>query len=80
MELYLKMKMNGFGPLESVRNTFKAALVSPAFIFREEKKVKKNPGNEFSLIDEYALANRMSYFLWSSMPRSVVESGGTRKT
>jgi len=26
------------------------------------------PAGGFSLIDEYALATRLSYFLWSTMP------------
>ena len=63
---YEKMKNNGLSPLESVRQTFKAALVSPNFIFREEKKSDKTLGTD--LLDEFALAHRMSYFLWSSIP------------
>ena len=63
---YEKMKNNGLSPLESVRQTLKAALVSPNFIFREEKKSDKTLGTD--LLDEFALAHRMSYFLWSSIP------------
>jgi hypothetical protein len=42
-------------------------LASPRFLFREEGTV---PGStdRFPLLDEYALATRLSYFLWSSMP------------
>jgi hypothetical protein len=42
-------------------------LASPRFLFREEAPV---PGSRdrFPLLDEYSLASRLSYFLWSSMP------------
>jgi hypothetical protein len=42
-------------------------LASPRFLFREEGTVS-NSTDRFPLIDEYALASRLSYFLWSSMP------------
>jgi hypothetical protein len=42
-------------------------LSSPRFLFREEGVV---PGSAVThpLVDEYALASRLSYLLWSSMP------------
>jgi hypothetical protein len=42
-------------------------LASPRFLFREEGTT---PGDSTShpLIDEYSLASRLSYFLWSTMP------------
>ena len=44
-----------------------AVLASPRFLFREEDA---EPGStdRYPLVDEYALASRLSYFLWSSMP------------
>jgi hypothetical protein len=48
------------GSLETaLRRGFKAILVSPEFLFLQE-----TPGK----LDDYALASRLSYFLWSSMP------------
>jgi hypothetical protein len=44
-----------------------AVLASPAFLFREEA-VEPGSRDPFPLVDEYALATRLSYFLWSSMP------------
>src|SRR5262245_39416886 len=41
-------------------------LASPRFLFREEGVVPTGSGHP--LIDEHALASRLSYFLWSSMP------------
>jgi hypothetical protein len=45
-----------------------AVLASPRFIFREEATLPLKPGQVNPLVDEYALASRLSYFLWSSMP------------
>ena len=46
-------------------HAMKTALLSPAFIYRmEEIKDQDTPYN----INAYELANRLSYFLWASMP------------
>ncbi len=45
-----------------------AVLASPRFIFREEESEPINPGQVYPRVDEYALASRLSYFFWSSMP------------
>ena len=45
-----------------------AALASPGFLFREESAATGSGAEPFPMIDEYALASRLSYFLWSSMP------------
>ncbi len=45
-----------------------AVLASPRFIFREEEVLPLAPGQAHPLVDEYALASRLSYFFWSSMP------------
>jgi hypothetical protein len=44
-----------------------AVLASPRFLFREEG-IESVSMDRYPLIDEYALASRLSYFLWSSMP------------
>ncbi|MGE3817947.1 MAG: DUF1592 domain-containing protein, partial [Isosphaeraceae bacterium] len=44
-----------------------AVLSSPRFLFRVEDTVP-NDGQGHPLVDEYALASRLSYFLWSTMP------------
>ena len=43
---YVKMKDNGLTAIESLKQTFKAALVSPNFIFREENMLKENTTTE----------------------------------
>lgn len=43
-------------------------LASPRFLFRVEKIEPATTGQKYPLIDEYSLASRLSYFLWSTMP------------
>jgi hypothetical protein len=56
-------------------------LASPRFLFRVEEAIPTDPGHP--LVDEYGLASRLSYFLWSTMPDeelfSVAERGDLRK-
>ena len=49
----------GYSFEQAVRVGLKAVLVSPEFLFLREK-----PGK----LDDFAIASRLSYFLWSSMP------------
>ena len=44
-----------------------AVLASPRFLFREEN-IEPAGRQPYALVDEYALASRLSYFLWSTMP------------
>ncbi len=46
---------------------YKAALCSPHFLFLTERLDNSAPARRTAL-DNYALASRLSYFLWSSMP------------
>jgi hypothetical protein len=45
-----------------------AVLVSPHFLFRGELQPDPNNPKAVHPVDEFALASRLSYFLWSSMP------------
>ncbi|MEX2317582.1 MAG: DUF1592 domain-containing protein [Pirellulales bacterium] len=45
-----------------------AVLASPRFVFRVEAAADGNDGELYPLVDEYSLASRLSYFLWSTMP------------
>jgi mono/diheme cytochrome c family protein len=45
-----------------------AALVSPHFLFRVETDAQPNNPKARRALNDYELANRLSYFLWSSMP------------
>jgi hypothetical protein len=68
MTLYSSAQKDGLSFEASVKLAMKAVLVSPYFLFRGE--IQPDPNNPESVhpIDEYALASRLSYFLWSSMP------------
>ncbi|MCS6850613.1 MAG: DUF1592 domain-containing protein [Gemmataceae bacterium] len=63
LDTYLRLfeaeRQQGASFEEAMRTAYLAALCSPDFLFRVEK-----PGK----LDDYALASRLSYFLWSSMP------------
>ncbi len=60
-----------------------AILSSPRFLFREERAEPSSAGVAYPLIDEFSLASRLSYFLWSSMPDEellrLAEAGQLRK-
>jgi hypothetical protein len=68
---------------DGVRLAVTATLASPSFLFRSEVQAEPdNPGKVVPL-DEYALASRLSYFLWSSAPdetlRELAEKGKLRE-
>jgi hypothetical protein len=68
MNLFALAQSRGESFEASVKLPMKAALVSPHFLFRGE--VQPDPDNPASVhpVNEHALASRLSYFLWSSMP------------
>jgi hypothetical protein len=51
---------------QALKLPMKAVLVSPHFLFRIEQD-PPNP-NDVRLLNDFELATRLSYFLWSSMP------------
>ena len=66
--LYGKTRAGGLSFEESVKQALTAVIVSPNFLFREEIQPDPNDPQAVHPIGEYALASRLSYFLWSSMP------------
>jgi hypothetical protein len=59
----------GEGFDHSILFALEAILISPNFLFRVEDP---NSGVGARLVDDYALASRLSYFLWGSMPDSTL--------
>lgn len=62
---------NGRSPQEGLKDALKAALCSPAFIYLSQATVtapNANAAKARPTLNGYALAARLSYFLWSSMP------------
>jgi hypothetical protein len=64
-ELYQKLRKKGLPHDEAFRGVLTRILTSPLFLFRVEKAP---PGIKAMPIDDWELATRLSYFLWSSMP------------
>jgi hypothetical protein len=55
----------GLGHEDALRDTFISVLMSPHFLYRIEAPT---PGPGVRPLPDYALASRLSYFLWSSLP------------
>jgi hypothetical protein len=49
---------------DAVKTALRAVLVSPNFLFR----IEQPQGAEAHPVNDFELANRLSYFLWSTMP------------
>ncbi|MFT7302048.1 MAG: hypothetical protein ACI8UZ_000884 [Akkermansiaceae bacterium] len=63
-----KSREDGAKFADGVRLAVTATLTSPSFIFRSEVQAEPDNPSKVVPIDEYALASRLSYFLWSSAP------------
>ncbi|MEZ5355318.1 MAG: DUF1592 domain-containing protein [Bryobacteraceae bacterium] len=82
LELAASARRDGAGYEEALGVALQAILVSPDFLFRIEKTgVGSAKGPQ--PVNSFALASRLSYFLWSTMPDDellrVAEQGGLRK-
>ena len=68
---------------EGVAQAMVAVLSSPRFLFRIEEGAAGTAELPYGPVDEYALASRLSYFLWSTMPDEelmrLAERGELRK-
>ena len=65
--LYQMVRSMGDPYERGIQVAVTAVLASPSFIFLTETDAKPAPGGQEALGD-YAIASRLSYFLWSSMP------------
>ncbi|MGC6459577.1 MAG: DUF1592 domain-containing protein [Akkermansiaceae bacterium] len=59
VDLVGQLQKNGHTRLEAIQGAYTAILCSPDFLY-----LRQEPGK----LDDFALASRLSYFLWSSMP------------
>lgn len=77
--LYRKLRDQELPHDEAFRFTLARVFVSPAFLYRPEKA---SPGTAATLVSDWELATRLSYFLWSSSPdtelRQIAASGQLR--
>jgi hypothetical protein len=51
-----------------IETALRAMLVSPDFLFRVEKDQPNAPAGSTHRVNDYELASRLSFFLWSSIP------------
>jgi hypothetical protein len=51
-----------------IQNAIRVILASPAFLFRDEPDPDSAPPGSVYPVDDLALASRLSFFLWSSIP------------
>ncbi len=65
LSLYKAIREKGATHDEAIRGVLAKVLVSPAFLFRIEAAPK---GKEAAAVNDWELATRLSYFLWSSVP------------
>jgi hypothetical protein len=76
MAVVATRRQQGRTPFDALKDGLKAALVSPAFLYLVEPETEA--AKERSLT-AHALASRLSYFLWSTMPdaelRRAADSG-----
>lgn len=68
MTIFKSAQKEGETWRDSLRITMKAVMVSPYFLYRIEWQPEANNPQKIVEVSEYALASRLSYWLWSSMP------------
>jgi hypothetical protein len=77
--LYRKLRGEEIPHDEAIRLTIARVLVAPAFLYRAEEAA---PGDRPGPVNDWELATRLSYFLWSSAPdielRSAAACGNLR--
>lgn len=68
MHLVKSALQEGDGPKAAIELAVQAVLVSPSFLFRIERDPKPTNAQTVRTLDDFELATRLSYFLWSTMP------------
>jgi uncharacterized protein DUF1592/uncharacterized protein DUF1588/uncharacterized protein DUF1585/uncharacterized protein DUF1587/uncharacterized protein DUF1595 len=63
--LFRSARKRGLNADEAILFALQGVLISPHFLFRLEEP---NPSPEARVADGYAIASRLSYFLWGTMP------------
>jgi hypothetical protein len=76
-ELYRKLRREELAHDEAIRLTLARVLVAPAFLYRAEKP---GPGKEQAPVNDWELASRLSYFLWSSAPDAELRAAAAKGT
>jgi hypothetical protein len=79
MALFHLAETQGENFENALKRTLEAVLVSPHFLFRGELQPEPDNPKGIRPLDDYALASRLSYFLWSSMPDDQLFALAERK-
>ena len=83
MWIYKQAGLKGGNFEQGVQTALTAVLISPHFLFRGELQQQPDNPQSATQISEWALASRLSYFLWSTMPDDALfaeaEHGTLRK-
>lgn len=74
-----KTREDGAKFVDGVRLAVTAILTSPSFLFRSEVQAEPDNPGKVVPVDEFALASRLSYFLWSSAPDETLLELASRK-
>lgn len=79
-DLYQRLRKSGVTQEEALRSVIGRVLVSPAFLYHLEGSP---PGKQPVPVNDWELAARLSYFLWSSVPddelRQLAAAGRLRE-
>ena len=67
-QLAAQVRGDGGSYEEGIQVALQAILVSPHFLFKVEQPRQPDASGKMPPINDYELATRISYFLWSSMP------------
>jgi hypothetical protein len=73
--LYRKLRAEEIPHDAAIRLVLARALVAPAFLYRAEKP---GPGAQPGPVNDWELASRLSYFLWSSAPDAELRAIAAR--
>jgi hypothetical protein len=74
-QLYRGLREQELPHDEAIRLTLARVLVAPAFLYRAEKP---GPGRQPGPVNDWELATRLSYFLWSSAPDAELRAVAAR--
>ncbi|HEX8310062.1 MAG TPA: DUF1592 domain-containing protein, partial [Chthoniobacteraceae bacterium] len=78
--IYAQAGKKGANFEQSVQTALTAVLVSPHFLFRGELQPEPDNPKSVHQVNEWALASRLSYFLWSTMPDDELLAHAQRGT
>ncbi len=67
-DLHRRARDQGLTDDESMQVVVQAIMCSPNFLFRIEQEPESDSPGGIRELDDFELATRLSYFLWSSMP------------